>query len=71
MLHRASALATKADKLYYIKAVKSDYKAYYIKIIVINNNLQKQYLVVKVNRYTVIYNNYDYYYFSRGTYPKM
>lgn len=50
MLHRASSLATKTDKLYCIKAVKSDYKACYIKIVVINNNLQKQYIVVKVNR---------------------
>lgn len=38
-LHWAKALATKAGKLYYIKAVKGDYKLYCIKIVVINNNL--------------------------------
>lgn len=37
----ARELATEADNIYYIKAAKGDYKLYYIKIVVINNNFQK------------------------------
>lgn len=36
-----SALATKADRLCYIKAVRSGYKQYNIKIGVLDNNLQE------------------------------